>query len=86
MTRNGDGPSVLARLFVEAGNMLHATGSGFNTGHEPVHRSEGRACVSIDTEKNVWYCHACQRGGGIVQAIMSLKGLCGRKRRAISAS
>jgi hypothetical protein len=75
MTRNGDGPSMLARLFADAGNPLRATATGFNTSHEPVHSSESRTCVSIDTEKNVWYCHSCQRGGGMLQAIMSLKGL-----------
>ena len=65
----------LVTLFQEAGNTLHANGSGFKTGHEPVHGSKSGQCVKIDPEKAVWYCFSCQRGGDIVAAVMSLQGI-----------
>jgi hypothetical protein len=67
--------TLLAQLFASAGNPLHPTAAGFKTGHEPVHRSESRQCVAIDAQRETWYCHSCQQGGGILQALMSLRGM-----------
>jgi hypothetical protein len=66
---------VLSQLFADAGNTLRATATGFRSGHEPVHSSSAGACVSIDPEKGTWHCFSCQRGGGPVEALMSLQGV-----------
>jgi DNA polymerase-1 len=66
---------LLVQFFTAAGNTPHATPTGFRTGHEPVHPSSSGTCVAIDTDKDVWYCHSCQQGGGVVDAVMSLQGL-----------
>ena len=64
----------LSQVFATAGNTLRATPTGFRTGHEPVHQSGSGTCVAIDISKGAWYCHSCQQGGGVVEAIMSLRG------------
>jgi hypothetical protein len=51
---------LLAQFFTAAGNTLHATPTGFRTGHEPAYPSSSGTCVAIDTDKDVWYCHSCQ--------------------------
>jgi hypothetical protein len=66
---------LLVQFFTAAGNTPHATPTGFRTGHEPAHPSSSGTCVAIDTDKDVWYCHSCQQGGGVVDAVMSLQGL-----------
>lgn len=76
MTRNGQGPVLLAQLFAEAGNALHPTPRDIRSGHEPVHRSESGTCVSIDPALPAqWYCHSWNKGGRDVEALMSLRGL-----------
>jgi hypothetical protein len=66
---------LLSQLFATAGNVLHATPTGFRTSHEPVHVSSSGTCVNIDAAQAVWYCFNCQQGGGVVEAVMSLQGL-----------
>src|SRR5262245_49048362 len=66
---------ALALIFEEAGNTLHANGTGFRSGHEPVHQSTSGRCVKIDVGKGLWYCFSCQRGGDIIAAVISLKGI-----------
>jgi hypothetical protein len=75
MTRNRSNPSLLAQIFAAEGNPLHATASGFRTGHEPVHASTSGTCVNLPMDQNHWHCFNCQQGGGPVEAIMSLKGV-----------
>ena len=65
----------LPRLFAEESNVLKATASGFKTGHEPVHQSSSGTCVTIDAQKETWYCHSCNQGGDVIAAVMSLRGL-----------
>jgi len=66
---------VLPQLFADAGNTLRAMATGFRSGHEPVHSSSSGTCVSIDPAQGVWHCFACQQGGDVVAAAMSLQGL-----------
>jgi DNA polymerase I-like protein with 3'-5' exonuclease and polymerase domains len=66
---------VLSQLFADAGNILRATATGFRSGHEPVHSSSSGECVHIDPAKGKWHCFSCQRGGGPVEALMSLQGV-----------
>jgi hypothetical protein len=66
---------MLAQLFAAAGNQLHPTATGFKTGHEPVHRSQGGQCMTIDADQARWYCHSCHQGGDLIKAVMSLKGV-----------
>ena len=67
--------SLCAHVFAQHGNTLEVTGSGFETGHEPVHTSKSGRCVTIDSTKDCWYCRSCMMGGGLVQALMSLEGM-----------
>ena len=63
---------LIAQIHLDAGNELHTTRRGFLCGHGSVHSSKKGKCVHIDTEKQVFFCHHCQTGGGIIQAVMSL--------------
>lgn len=67
--------ALLPRLFADAGNRLNPTASGFKTAHEPMHTSASGTCVSIDAQKDTWHCFSCNRGGDVVSAVMSLRGL-----------
>jgi hypothetical protein len=64
---------AIAREFQEAGNPLKMNGQGFKCGHEPVHSSNSGTCTSINVDKEAWYCHSCRQGGGIIDAVKSLK-------------
>ena len=66
---------ILVQLFTAAGNALKVGGAGFQCGHEPVHTSSSDTCVRIDADKGQWYCFSCQKGGGTVEALMSLRGI-----------
>src|SRR5207302_4933643 len=72
--RGGWRMSLCEKIFVAAGNSLHPTSQGFQSGHEPTHASKSGACVAIDTNKDLWYCRSCLIGGGPIQALMSLTG------------
>jgi hypothetical protein len=74
---------LLAQLFAAAGNTLRPTPTGFRCGHEPVHNSSSGECVHIDPAKGLWYCHSCQQGGGVVEAVMSLQGLSRAEAEAV---
>jgi hypothetical protein len=67
--------SLLPRLFADAGNRLNPTAQGFKTGHEPVHTSTSGSCITIDAQKDTWHCFSCDQGGGVDEAVMSLRGL-----------
>lgn len=69
------GVALLPKLFADAGNLLKPTAQGFQTAHEPVHASGSGSCVSINADKNVWFCHNCNQGGDALAAVMSLRGL-----------
>lgn len=66
---------ILAQLFTAAGNVLRVAGAGFQCGHEPVHTSASGTCVRLDPDNGQWYCFSCQKGGGPVEALMSLEGI-----------
>jgi len=50
-------------------------GYGEHKGAHPLHGSEGGANLSINFDKNVWYCHRHKTGGGPLQAIAVAEGL-----------
>jgi putative DNA primase/helicase len=41
----------------------------------PCHGSVSGTCLSINVEDEVWFCHACQRGGGKESLILLLAGV-----------
>jgi hypothetical protein len=69
--------SLCAKIFARHGNTLRVTNEGYETGHEPVHRSSSGTCVKIHAGKDVWHCTNpdCGAGGGSITALMSLEGL-----------
>ena len=69
--------SLCAKIFARRGNTLSVTSEGYETGHEPVHRSSSGTCVKINDAKDVWHCTNpdCSAGGGSISALMSLEGL-----------
>jgi predicted P-loop ATPase len=69
--------SLCAKIFARHGNHLSVTSEGYETGHEPVHRSSSGTCVKINDTKDVWHCTNpdCNAGGGSITALMSLEGL-----------
>lgn len=66
----------IREIFEEAGNPIRIRGDKrrADTGHSPVHSSRSGRCVALDLERNLWFCRACRQGGGIVEAVMSLRG------------
>lgn len=65
----------LADLFAEAGNVVHPrAGSRSETGHEPLHHSSSGRCVVIDTDRGLWWCRSCRRGGDALSLVMALHG------------
>src|SRR5690349_14141102 len=67
--------SLLAQIFARAGNRLHPTAMGFDTGHEPCHSSKSGRCVGLNATTDRWYCRSCHQSGGVVEALMALEGL-----------
>lgn len=69
--------SLCAKIFAKHGNTLRVTNEGYETGHEPVHRSSSGTCVKINDVKDLWHCTNpdCSAGGGSISALMSLEGL-----------
>ena len=70
--------SLCSKIFSKHGNTLLVTGEGYATGHAPVHTSSSGTCIKINDAKDVWHCAnpTCGAGGGPIQALMSLEGLC----------
>lgn len=77
---------LLARIFADAGNTLKGTASGFVCGHEPVHASKSGTCVVIDATKSNWFCRSCEKGGDIIAAMMSPRGMSREEAKAYLAS
>src|SRR5215510_954200 len=68
--------SLCARIFKDAGNTLHLNGGAeIRTSHEPTHSSKSGTCVSINLEKDLYYCRSCLQGGNPVKALMELEQL-----------
>ena len=40
--------------------------SHFKTGHSLMHGSKSGTCLSVNTERGVWYCSSCRRGGDAI--------------------
>jgi hypothetical protein len=68
---------VLCDLVTQSGNQLIDRGGGaeVKSGHEPLHSSASGTCVSINREKGLWWCSACQRGGTAISWVQDTRNL-----------
>jgi hypothetical protein len=66
----------LLDLWATAGNVHYEVAGGrYESGHQPAHGSRSGRCVSIDPTKAMWFCRSCRIGGGVVAAVVSLRGV-----------
>ena len=66
----------LPRFLAERGHELRPAGRNFVTNACPVtpHKQRHRP-VSIETEKNLWHCNDCDRGGTVIEWVMIEKNV-----------
>ena len=61
----------LARFLVERGYELRPVGKNFVTNACPVeHHKKHHRPITIDTEKDLWHCNDCKRGGSVIDWLM----------------
>jgi hypothetical protein len=65
----------LADLFAEQGNRLRVRSDGtIETGHEPLHTTNGGRCVLIDPGAGRWWCRSCRQSGDAATYVAAVLG------------
>jgi hypothetical protein len=64
--------SVIAQV-INTEPRYSATSAGYKTGHGYAHGSKSGTCVSVNTERGIWYCSSCRRGGTTITWVMDIE-------------